>query len=397
MVRGSMGLLLEDAWLTVRAHPGRTMVSFAALACGAASLAILLAALGGLQRHANRMVQDMGVDVFAAVASGSSAAESLVVRHAELLAVSLPDCQVSATRRHDRAFSTGREQVTVIQTDDRYADVRQRRVLAGRFIDGVDLRDADRVVVLTRALAARLRLDVGQVLRLRDTPFRVVGILEDGVPFLPGDAPLPESSSEELAAFVPRTTPAYWSPGDTATYRVDAIFLRALRGHAEAAEAKARRILGQKISPAAVLWINAETLVRKVERMQSVVRWSAGATTFLSMFMGGGVIFALMIASVRERVAEIGLRRSLGATRWGVASQFVVEAGFMAGVAAVAGCALANGALLMGQEQFPLPIHADALTWFVPIVSTLGVAIVGTIPACMLALGLSPADALRGE
>ena len=288
-------LAIADAWTTIRAHPGRVLVSSLALACGAASLVVLLAALGGLQRQADRLVQDLGADVFAAVSPGGGV--PLQLADARRMAGAMPDCLTAPARRFDRAFAAGRDSISVIQTDEHYAGVRHRRVVRGRFLDGADLAARDRVAVITRALSARLGLGVGQILRMREAPFRIIGILEDGTSFLPGDSALPERATEELTVFTPVTTPAYWASGPPERQAVDAVFIRAPDGAVQQAEQRAQHILAASPRAPQVLWVSPATLVRKVQRIQAIVSWSAGATTVFSLVTGGAVTFALMIAA----------------------------------------------------------------------------------------------------
>ena len=131
---------------------------------------------------------------------------------------------------------------------------------------------------------------------------------------------------------------------------------------------------------------------------------AAARSAFTSLFLGLGAVALLvggvgianvMVISVLERRSEIGLRRSLGATRRHIGIQFVAEALLLSVAGGVAGVLL--GALVAG-------VYASSRGWEVvvpPAVLAGGVgvalavgAVAGLYPA-LRAARLAPVDALR--
>ena len=62
-----------------------------------------------------------------------------------------------------------------------------------------------------------------------------------------------------------------------------------------------------------------------MERTKSIFAWVLGSIAGISLLVGGIGIMNIMLATVTERTREIGIRRALGAKRWHVVLQFVVE------------------------------------------------------------------------
>ena len=66
-------------------------------------------------------------------------------------------------------------------------------------------------------------------------------------------------------------------------------------------------------------------LLNQSERTKRVFSWVLGSIAGISLLVGGIGIMNIMLATVTERTREIGIRRALGAKRWHVQLQFLVE------------------------------------------------------------------------
>ena len=128
--------------------------------------------------------------------------------------------------------------------------------------------------------------------------------------------------------------------------------------------------------------------------------WLAdSAVGIVSVFVviGGIVIMNIMLASVTERTREIGVRKSLGATRRDIMLQFVIEASVMSTVGGAIGVIVAVGiALAVGRfTSFPTTIPVVAILVALGV-STLVGLFFGVYPA-RKAAKLDPIEALRFE
>jgi len=115
----------------------------------------------------------------------------------------------------------------------------------------------------------------------------------------------------------------------------------------------------------------------------------------VALLVGGVGIANVMVIAVLERRGEIGLRRSLGATRRQIGAQFVAEAGLLALVGGTIGAVLGGFTTTIYSEarHWSTVVPSDALVGAVALALVVGV-IAGLYPA-MRATRLSPTEALR--
>jgi putative ABC transport system permease protein len=126
---------------------------------------------------------------------------------------------------------------------------------------------------------------------------------------------------------------------------------------------------------------------------------ASGSIFVVGIFMviGGIVIMNIMLASVTERTREIGVRKSLGATRRDVLLQFLVESGVMATIGGVIGVLVAAAiSFIVGYlTPFPMDLPIRWVIIGVLVATSVGVFF-GVYPAYK-ASKLNPIEALRFE
>ena len=117
----------------------------------------------------------------------------------------------------------------------------------------------------------------------------------------------------------------------------------------------------------------------------------------IGLVVGAIVIMNIMLVAVAERTREIGVRKSLGARRRDILSQFLVESTTLSVVGAALGVGL--GALLAAGVKAATPLPTSVALWSV-VVSVLlgaGVGILAGVYPASRAARLDPITALRSE
>jgi putative ABC transport system permease protein len=144
-------------------------------------------------------------------------------------------------------------------------------------------------------------------------------------------------------------------------------------------------------------WITPESLLHRIRRLQRTIRLTVGSIAVLCLLLGGTTLTSLMVANVRDRVTEIGLRRALGATSRDIAVLFVWEACLVTAAAAVIGTAATHLVLLLGRRGLPVPVHLGLVTLLVPVVVSLALGSASSYWPARSAAAIAPSEALRNE
>src|SRR5262245_48545228 len=124
-----------------------------------------------------------------------------------------------------------------------------------------------------------------------------------------------------------------------------------------------------------------------------------GSIGVVSLFLviGGIVIMNIMLASVTERTREIGVRKSLGATRRDLLLQFLIESGVMAAIGGAVGVLVAAVLTTLIGSLTPLPTSLPIRWVLIALVVATGIGVLFGVYPAYKAGKLDPIEALRFE
>jgi putative ABC transport system permease protein len=134
------------------------------------------------------------------------------------------------------------------------------------------------------------------------------------------------------------------------------------------------------------------------EKTKTVMTTVGTALPLIGLIVGGMVIMNIMLVAVAERTREIGIRKSLGARRRDILSQFLAEAATLSTLGAIIGIALGIAIAKGIAWKFPF-LPAAVAPWSLVAATMLGliVGIVSGVYPARRAARLDPIEALRQE
>lgn len=279
-------------------------------------------------------------------------------------------------------------------------DVESLTVAKGRFFLPDEEENLSRSVVLGSERASDLFPDrdpVGEMVRIRDIPFRVVGVLEER-----GSAAF---SNPDVLVYVPLATAQKLLLG------ID--YLNFVRGKVDVPEnidrtkADVELLLRDRHdidegeeSDFSVR--STDAALETLTQVTDVLKYFLAAIAGISLVVGGIGIMNSMLISVSQRIREIGLRKAVGARPIHIVTQFLIESAFITLLGGIIGILFGIfvvflAALIipaLGYDwRFIVPLSSIVLAFSVSIVIGLSF---GLYPA-LKASRISPMEALRYE
>jgi len=142
--------------------------------------------------------------------------------------------------------------------------------------------------------------------------------------------------------------------------------------------------------------INSQNMIMNVYRQVTGSIYAGGVIiAFISLLVGGIGIMNIMLVSVTERTSEVGLRKALGARRWMIAWQFLLESAAICALGGLAGVGLAYAGSKIMNSFLPTAMPLWVVGFGVAFAAIVGVFF-GLYPS-LKAARLSPIEALRQE
>ncbi len=276
--------------------------------------------------------------------------------------------------------------------------IRSWNVAQGQFFTDADNRAAAKVCVLGMTIVTNLFGDedpIGKMIRIKNIPFRVVGVLESK-----GGSMMGQDQDDTVIA--PYQTVRKKLMGTTA---VGGILASAASNDMVArAQEEISALLRQRHKINKGTGQDDDFMIRSQTEMlqqaedqsktMSMLLWSIAG---VSLLVGGIGIMNIMLVSVTERTREIGVRMAIGAKGGDIRAQFLVEAVVLAITGGVLGIALGVGIqrAVAYYAHWPVLVSTNSVSLAFLFSALIGVTF-GFYPA-LKASRLDPIEALRYE
>ena len=294
-----------------------------------------------------------------------------------------------------RYVSKPRQVLTFTVSDD-YFDIKTMAPVSGRLFSPQEFERGMPVIVIGQDVANYFfpALDpVGRELVVRGLPFTVVGVMEKqgsafGISF---DKFIVAPHHSALNRFV------------NAHGVIDAVMIQTpSREGMLAAMESVRQVMRARhhLRPSQKDDFELETSDSALEfwnKIKSYLVIAGVALPAIGLVVGAIVIMNIMLVAVAERTREIGIRKSLGARRRDIMSQFLVESATLSTVGAAIGVAVGFGFAKLIAAVTPLPAAVEMWSVLLGVGIGAGVGIVAGVYPASRASRLDPITALRAE
>jgi putative ABC transport system permease protein len=385
----------------VRAQRGRSLLTVTGIAIGVAAVVLLTAIGEGIHRFVLAEFTQFGTNLIA-VAPGKTSTLGMsgaMISNVRPLSVAdaralerVPDVQgVVAVVQGNAAVEAGgaSRRTMVFGAGPGVPEIWSMRPAIGRFLPA-DTGGARPFAVLGSKLRDELfgnSSPLGRRVRIAGEAFRVIGVMESKGQMLGFDL--------DDTVFIPVQRAMAMFDRDS-LMEIDILYDRAADSSAVAE--RVRQLLIRRHGSEDFTITTQDQMLEVLGSVMDVLTAVVAAMGGISLLVGGIGILTIMTIAVRERRAEIGLLRALGAGRDQILVLFLLEAVLLALLGGVAGFVIgAGGAWIIGVLVPALPTRTawDFVLLAEATAGLIGLA-AGVLPA-LRAAALDPVTALHEE
>jgi putative ABC transport system permease protein len=408
-------IFAQTAILALRAILGnklRAALTTLGIVIGVASVIAMMAVGAGAKLQLEEAFEAMGTNVLV-VLSGSSATGAVQLGFGSKATLTWDDLAAirGVTDLVDAAAPMLRSSMTIVAADQNwtttvtgtapeYFSIRDWPMKLGSSFTQSDVDSAAKLVVLGQTVADKLfgaNADpVGRAIRLRNMPFRVVGVAAKKGQSATGQ-------DYDDAAFVPFTTFAQRVQGGLAKFLQGTVLVRATSAeNTSPAEREITAVLRDRhrIPPDRdddFQIRNLTDIAGAQEEGTQTMTLLLASVAAISLVVGGIGIMNIMLVAVTERTREIGLRMAVGAAPEHILAQFLVEAVSLSLVGGLVGVGAGIGISRFIAAAFSWTTLIQPHVIAVAVGFSAAVGIVFGIYPAMKASKLDPIEALRFE
>ena len=387
----------------------RSTLTMLGIIIGVAAVIAMVALGQGAQQTQQQQIAAMGSNLLfvssgsvnrGGLRMGSGATKTLVyddlvavLRDCPAVAMAAPGTMTSA----QVIYGNDNWSTRIIGTEPQYFDIRNWPLQSGGPFTAEDVQSAANVAVIGATVAQNLfgaADPVGQVIRIKNLPFRVVGLpISKGQSAAMGD-------DQDDQIFIPYTTHQKKLTGDT--------WLRFLmvsavsRDSSYAAQQQIEALLrdrhrirsGQEDDFSVRNLADMADFAAQQSRLMTLL---LGSVASIALLVGGIGIMNIMLVSVTERTREIGIRMAIGATESDVQRQFLIEAVVLSAIGGAIGILSGLIVTLLIPQLLGWATTVSSLAIVIAVVFSVAVGVFfGYYPA-RKAAQLNPIEALRYE
>ncbi len=355
------------------------------------------------KQYVMNQIQGIGANlIYAYYEAGSNASvgggnDYLTVEDMRAVQQEVPGIQAASPmlELHDRILVGGGKErdILILGVSPQYATVRNLEILAGRFFDDEDSMSRAKVALVTQQFAQRVfgspSAAIGRDMKIIGLPFVVVGTFRERV------ETFGQSEIAGDTVLIPYSVGRYFTGNDAVK---QLFFSVSDAGDVPNATEMIRHVLQSRHRPESVYRVeNLTQLLQVAAKTANALTLVLLGVALLVLLVSGVGIMNIMLANVRTRIREIGIRKAIGATNREIRLQFLTEAVLISLAGGVIGTVLGLAIPFSVRflTEYRIPISGLSAIIALTVAMLVGV-IFGTVPATRAAQ-LDPVEALHYE
>ena len=386
----------------------RTVLTMLGMIIGVAAVIAMVGIGNGAKSQIEAQIANLGENVIlifsgnvtrSGIHTGWGGAGTLTVDDADAILREVPGVvAVSPEVRSQSQIAAGNQNwfTQILGESPQYFDIRKWPVVEGASFSEQDIRSAGKVAVVGRTIVQQLYNGdnaIGQVVRIKNVPFIIVGVLYSKGLSVQGQ-------DQDDVIIIPYTSAMKRVQGVTTLRTINVQMAQPsllAPGQQQITELLRQR---HRIGPGRdddFTVRNQQEIADMATAQSKTMTLLLGAIAGVSLIVGGIGIMNIMLVSVTERTREIGIRMAVGAHGRDILLQFLIEAVTLSAIGGIIGIGLGVGTSQLISAQMRWPTLTSPSSVLVAFVFSAAVGIFFGFYPARKASRLDPNEALRYE
>ncbi|MBF0472112.1 MAG: ABC transporter permease [Nitrospirae bacterium] len=382
-------------------HKLRCGLSILGIICGVTAIVAMFSIGEGARKKAIEQIENLGTNN---IYIKSQTLGILTTKDAERISKSCTSIESTATIRDIDALpklSAKDTAIRIMSCSPNLLNIIGLKVIEGRFISEFDVKNRNLIAVIGNAASRNFGQEgkTGGYIRLEDQYFKVAGIIKRANDLGKDQSSVATRDYSNMIFLPSGTSLGLKSPEENEEEPLNEIIIKIAKKDEvidSATIIKRSLKLSHKGMEDYEIIVPLE-LLNQAEKTNRIFDIVLGSIAFISLLVGGIGIMNIMLATVTERTREIGIRRAVGASKFHIITQFLIEAVILTTTGGVLGVITGVLSVVFVSVIFNFEMSVTFKAVIIPLIMAMLTGIFFGLYPAKKASDMDPAQALSVE